>query len=332
MIKKRQYCAFCSGELSKRDEGGMLRDFCEKCDLFFYDNPLPVASNIVIKDREVLLVKRKNEPFKGLWCLPMGFAESGESIEHAALRELEEETGLRGYIINLVDVESGVSKTYGDLLFLTFETEWVEGELTAGDDAQEVDFFSFDKMPEMAFISNINAIKKFISSKEDYWNILDSFSRSVGEKGHIHTSGNFLSDHLIRLIEENAEIITKHWLDDVSTKKSTRTYAKFDPETSFSRNKRVTKQFGDWLGGTYSNKEIRKFYTSLGKDRRKEGFDLSEVLSALSLCRKHIWEFSLSQGMWNKPIDIYMVLELERRMMLYFDKASYFVSKGYEKK
>ncbi|MBA1340532.1 MAG: hypothetical protein C5S40_00090 [ANME-2 cluster archaeon] len=58
---------------------------------------------------------------------------------------------------------------------------------------------------------------------------------------------------------------------------------------------------------------------------------MSEVLSALSLSRKHIWEFALSQGMWNKPIDIYMALELERRMMLFFDNASYHIARGFEK-
>ncbi len=66
--------------------------FCPACETFFYENPLPVVSAILESDRHVALVKRKNEPCKGEWCLPSGFAESGESIEDAALRELEEET------------------------------------------------------------------------------------------------------------------------------------------------------------------------------------------------------------------------------------------------
>jgi len=330
MIKKRKHCSYCGLSLSPHDEGGIQRDYCQNCSVYFYDNPLPVASNIVIKDREILLVKRKNDPFKGLWCLPMGFAESGESIETAALRELQEEAGLIGNIVDLVDVESGHSEMYGDLLFLTFETEWTQGDLAAGDDAIEVEFYPFDKMPEMAFQSNVNAIKKFISSRQEYWSILDSFSRSIGEKGAIHKKGDFLSDKLIALIEKNAEIITKRWLDDITTRKSTPTYAKFDPETSFARNKNVIKQFGDWLGGTYSDKDIKRFYRKLGRDRKKEGFALSEVLSALSLTRKYTWEFALSQGMWNKAIDVYMALELERRMMLFFDRAAYHIAKGYE--
>ena len=330
-MKRKKYCTYCSGKLSEKKEGDILRDYCSTCDVFYYDNPLPVASNIVMKDRNILLVKRKNAPFKGLWCLPMGFAESGESIESAALRELEEETGIIGKIVNLVSVESGNNDTYGDLLHLTFETEWTGGELMAGDDASALNFFPFAKLPDMAFRSNVTAIEEFVSSKEEYWAILDSFTRSTALKESSHDIGGFLSDSLVRLIEKNAEIITKHWLDDVTTKKSTPTYSKFDPETSFSRNKDVIRQFGDFLGGKYSNKEIKKFYRKLGRDRKAEGFSMSEVLSALSLSRKHIWEFALSHGMWNKPIDIYMALELERRMMLFFDNASYHIARGFEK-
>ncbi|MCK5080454.1 MAG: hypothetical protein KAR09_10935, partial [Bacteroidales bacterium] len=232
---------------------------------------------------------------------------------------------------SLVDVSSGNSDMYGDLLHLTFETEWTEGVLMAGDDALALNFFPFGSLPDMAFRSNVDAIEKFISSKEEYWTILDSFSRSVGIKETAHGSDDFLSDNLLRLVEKNADIITKCWLNEVTSRKSTPTYAKFDQEALFSRNNDVIRQFGDFLGGRYSNKDIKKFYRKLGQDRRNEGFALSEVLSALSLSRMCIWEFALSHGMWNKPIGIYMALELERRMMLFFDKASYHIARGYEK-
>ncbi len=314
-----------------RNEGDVPRDYCESCGVFFYDNPIPVASNIVMKNREILLVKRKHDPFKGLWCLPMGFAETGESIEDAALRELSEETGIQGNIVSLVNVESGFSKTYGDLLFLTFETEWTSGVPEAGDDASELGFYPFDGMPEMAFKSNINAIKRFIESKKEYWSIIDSFSRSVGIRPQEKGTGDFLSDKLVELIENNSETITSQWLEDVISRKSTPTYAEHDPETSFLRNKDVVRHFGDWLGGRYTDNDIRNFYNRLGRDRKKEGYSLSELLSALTLTRKYIWEFALSQGMWDKTIDIYMALELERRMMLFFDKAAYHIARGFEK-
>lgn len=329
MIKKRKYCPHCSQKISAQMEGDVMRDFCKNCDKFFYDNPLPVASTIVTKDRKVLLVKRKNKPYKDMWCLPSGFAESGESIEAAALRELEEEAGIKGKILDLVDANSAYSYLYGDLLFLTFEVEQTGGKMMAGDDASDVKYFPLDKLPELAFVSNMKAVEKFILNKREYWAIMDSFSRSVESKRE-QQGNDFLSDKLIRIIEDNAEIIANNWLDEVRSNPTTPGYARFDKDSTLIRSGLVISQFGKWLGEHYTNDDIREFYLTLGQNRRKEGFALSEVLSALSLTRKHIWEFALSQKMWSSTIDIYMTLELERRMMLFFDKAAFHISRGYE--
>jgi len=330
MRNKRVFCPFCSEALTKKPEEGVIRDYCIPCELYFYDNPLPVVSSIVARERSILLVKRKNDPHKGEWCLPSGFAETGESIEDAALRELEEEAGVQGKIIGLIDVDSNHDSFYGDLFFITYEVEWCSGDAIAGDDAVDLKFFPVNEMPNLAFKSNTKAVDTYISSKYEFWAIADSFTLSLEGKKSKSIKDKFLSDKLIRLVEQNAEVISLRWLEDVRTNKSTPTYAQFAPEASIHRNRVVMEQFGKWLGGYYSNDDIRSFYRQLGEDRRNEGFDMSEVISALSLTRKHIWEFALSQQMWTKTIDIYMTLELERRMMLFFDKAAYYVARGFE--
>lgn len=329
MKKKRVYCPYCQQALTKKPEDGVIRDYCTSCKLYFYDNPLPVVSSVVARERSILLVKRKNEPHKGQWCLPSGFAETGESIESAALRELLEETGVQGKIVGLVDVRSNKDSFYGDLFFITYEVEWLGGEAVPGDDAIDLDFFPVAEIPALAFEANNKAIENYMQGKLEYWAIADSFSLSIeGKKSY--TRDSLLSDKLIRIIEQNADIISLRWLEDVKTNKSTPTYANFATETSLHRNRIVIAQFNKWLGGYYTNEDIRVFYRHLGKDRKTEGFMMSEVISALSLTRKHIWEFALSQQMWTKALDIYVALELERRMMLFFDKATFYIARGYE--
>jgi ADP-ribose pyrophosphatase YjhB (NUDIX family) len=328
MKRERKYCPYCSKVIFKKKEGDLIRDYCPECNTFFYDNPLPVASTIVVKERQILLVKRKYDPRKGEWCLPSGFAETGESIEEAALRELKEESGITGKVIDFVNVDSSYSPLYGDLIFITFEAEWIGGILEAGDDAEEAGFFSFENLPPLAFHSNVRAVKRYLQDKQEYWAILDSFSLSMGENESV--GGDYLSDKLVNIIENNAEIIARRWLNDVMSSKSTPTYASANPEDVLQKNLFVVSHFGKWLSGYHDDKKVREFYRNLGAERKREKFALSEVMSAISLTRKHLWEFALSRKMWNKTIDIYMTLELERRMMLFFDRAAYYASKGYE--
>ncbi len=65
--------------------------------MFSYEYPRPqVTCDIAVKWRsKILLIERKNDPFKGFWCFPGGFMEMGERLATCASRELREETGLK---------------------------------------------------------------------------------------------------------------------------------------------------------------------------------------------------------------------------------------------
>lgn len=330
--KKRKYCHYCSGKVQEVTEGDAVREYCPACDVYFYENPLPVVSTILVRDRRVLLVKRRNSPYKGKWCLPSGFAESGESAVEAALRELEEETGVQGKIVQLQDVDSCSNYFYGDLLFLTFEVEQTGGVLRAGDDADEVCYYPIEKIPRLAFPSNSKALQSYVARKKDYWAIVDSFALAAGAGDEIlvNRRENLLSDSLVELIEEHSDCIAELWMKDVKKNKSTPTYHVFNQQLLFHRVFLVISHFGQWLRGSYHGQDIVSYYMNLGRKRKREGFGLSEVISALSLLKKHIWEYALAHGMWSKTIDIYMLLELERRISLFFDKATYYVAIGYE--
>lgn len=326
---RRKFCHVCGSRVVRKKEDGTPRNYCQECRLLFYDNPLPVASTILVKERKVLLVKRDRVPYKGKWCLPSGFAESGESIAGAALRELKEETGIIGRIVQLVDVDSCSNYFYGDLLFLTYEVESVGGLARPGDDAAAVKYFPLQKVPALAFHSNITALNHYIRSKKEYWDIVDSFRSATGD-GTNETMRVLLSDPLVELVELHSTQIASLWLEDVTMNDATPTYHTFNSGLLFERFARVLSHFQNWLSGSDAGQDIQTYYTHLGMERREEGFGLSEVISALNLIKKHIGEFALSRGLWNRTIDIYKMLELERRIALFFDKAIYYTAIGYE--
>lgn len=106
------------------------------------------ASIAVFSGRRVLLVKRKRAPFAGLWSLPGGKTESGETAREAACRELMEETGIRAEVEGAVDIvnvaaedEDGKSVTYRLAVFYGRPSG---GSLEARGDAEAAEWVNLD--------------------------------------------------------------------------------------------------------------------------------------------------------------------------------------------
>ncbi|HPD56988.1 MAG TPA: NUDIX domain-containing protein [Smithellaceae bacterium] len=332
MKKQRKHCLYCGKVITKKYEDDVQRDYCPACHTFFYENPLPVVSSIVESSRKILLVKRDRPPHKGYWCLPTGFAEAGESIESAALRELQEETGIKGKIVRLLDVDSYKSRFYGDLLFLTFVAEQAGGKLAAGDDCAEAKFWPLAKLPPLAFSSNKKALETYIKSRKDYWAIFDSIEHAEDKKIPPKIAKNSLTRRLANFIVSNKEEIINQWLADATTNPSTTEYHNYDSKVLQKIGDKILSQLSLWLGGLYDINRIKNFYTKLGRERKTSGFKISEALSALSLIRKHIWKLGLAHDAFTKRMELYMTFELQRRMTIFFDLATFYLTRGYEEK
>ncbi len=331
-MKEKLFCALCGKSLDRRLLEGRERQVCSECNEVFYENPLPVASVIVAnKNREILLVKRAREPYKDMWCLPIGFAEIGESIEDAALRELKEEAGVEGVITQLVDASSHRNPLYGDLLIVTYEAEKTKGEETPGDDAVDCRYFPVLNLPRLAFDSQERAVARFVELKRDLWNMHDSFESLVEGtlQDRISYPGTLLSDELVNAVQKNSERIVAMWLKDITTNPSTKGYRAVDRKELFGNAMFILGQFEAWLKGRKGESEFKDFYCNLGRARWREGVPLEELVSSLSLLKKHIWMFTYSFGVWEKAVDIYRMFELGERLVYFFDKAAYHTVMGY---
>ena len=120
--------------------------------------PLPktplLAVDCVVVDRmgRVLLIRRKNPPYKGMLALPGGFVEVGETVEAAARRELAEETGVEAGTLSLVGVYSDPNRDpRAHTCSVAFLTRAKHHNASAGDDAEAVEWLGNFRRVEFAF-------------------------------------------------------------------------------------------------------------------------------------------------------------------------------------
>ncbi len=103
---------------------------------------------------EILLIQRKDPPFRKMWALPGGFMEMEETLEEAARRELMEETGIRaGELIRFDTYDKPGRDPRGRTITQVFVMIWKEemGIPKAGSDAAGVQWFGLTELPALAF-------------------------------------------------------------------------------------------------------------------------------------------------------------------------------------
>jgi ADP-ribose pyrophosphatase YjhB (NUDIX family) len=162
------FCPKCGSRTETKIVEGTERDYCDSCEEVLWKNPKPAAATAVVKEDQILLVKRGEDPDKGQWSLPAGFIELEDSFRKGAVRELEEETGLSLETEDLGLFETLKIKQHGNehVVVAVFKTpaSKTEGEIQAGEDAAKARYWSREEVDQ-----NIEKIRK------PYRDIIKSF-------------------------------------------------------------------------------------------------------------------------------------------------------------
>ncbi|MCC7119341.1 MAG: NUDIX domain-containing protein [Anaerolineales bacterium] len=155
-----KFCMRCGAAVTQVEKFGSLRPVCPACGWVCFIDPKVAAAVVVEKDGRVLLVRRANEPYRGLWTLPAGFINGGEDPAQAAMRECLEETGLCVDVKAVIDVIAGREHSRGADFIVIYQAEIVSGELLAADDADAAEWFTYDALPPLAFTATQKVLRK----------------------------------------------------------------------------------------------------------------------------------------------------------------------------
>lgn len=136
------------------------------------ERPVVGVGALVLRGGKILLIRRAAPPSRGLWSIPGGHVEVGESLLEAAARELREEAGLEGRPLGVVNVDE-VIKRDGDgrvvyhYILVTVLVDAPEGSPRAGGDALEAAFFDMHQALRMSDIapSVAGLIRKILENK-----------------------------------------------------------------------------------------------------------------------------------------------------------------------
>jgi 8-oxo-dGTP diphosphatase len=146
-----QFCSRCGSRLTREEKFGQIRPVCSQCGWIHFIDPKVAAAVLIEEEGRVLLVRRLNEPFRGLWTLPAGFVNGGEDPAEAAARECLEETGLSVRVNRVLDVIAGREHERGADFIIVYDAAIISGELIPADDADAAEWFPRNALPELAF-------------------------------------------------------------------------------------------------------------------------------------------------------------------------------------
>lgn len=142
------------------------RRACSQCSYIHFTDPKVGVGVFVVKNGQVLLIRRTMNPEIGKWSIPAGYIDHGEDPKAVAIRETKEETNLTVEIEDLIEVYHNPAEQGGATIFILYQARLLGGTPKAGDDADAVGFFSPDNLPEIAFQSTWDVIHRYFKSRQ----------------------------------------------------------------------------------------------------------------------------------------------------------------------
>lgn len=161
-----KFCSQCGSPLSIKVPSGdnRPRHVCPSCGAIHYQNPKMVVGCIPEWKDKILLCRRAIEPRYGLWTLPAGFMENGETTAEGAARETLEEAGAR---VDVLGLYSMISLPDINQVYLVFRARLLHLDFVHGEESLEARLFSEQEIPweQMAFRTIQHTLERYFADR-----------------------------------------------------------------------------------------------------------------------------------------------------------------------
>jgi len=161
-----KYCSVCGSEVRVGVPEGdnRPRHICDQCNTVHYHNPKVVAGCIAHWEDKILMCRRAIEPRYGLWTVPAGFLENGETTYQGAIRETLEEANAR---VEVEELYVTVNLPHISQVYMLFRGRLLDLDFSPGDESLEVALKGEHDMPweSVAFPTVSEALKLYFADR-----------------------------------------------------------------------------------------------------------------------------------------------------------------------
>jgi len=140
---------------------------------------------------------------------------------------------------------------------------------------------------------------------------------------------NILYNKFVQLIEESHQEISEQFMNDLLKNPDTVAYLNISRDTIYDASDRIYRDLSKWIEKNYPKSKIEDRYKKIGKDRFNQGIPFSQAQRAMVLQKRHLWLFVMNK-LYDDLTSYKEALELNNRVVLFFDRATFFMLHGYE--
>jgi len=138
-----------------------------------------------------------------------------------------------------------------------------------------------------------------------------------------------ISDKLVELVERHSELIIKRWISRLAIDPTTSSYNQKHIDFLSEKAKEILDNLGKWVSYETTKGMVGERYAAEGMEMFKMGIPLCEIIRALYTLRRILWLFVVNETPLESGLQLHQLIELSDRVILFFDRAEYYVIRGY---